>query len=107
MMEKTSNNDLSLQEFTAVIAGSWINPKTNNIYIFTPDPADNSKGQVNIKQNGTETLIPLRIALTRNAAGIQVLVENAAYTVNFVKEPEPMLTIDLEPAGIVELKKLS
>jgi len=32
------NNDLSLQEFTVAITGSWINPETNNKYIFTPDP---------------------------------------------------------------------
>jgi len=106
-MKKTNNNDLSLQEFAVAIAGSWINPKTNNVYIFTPHPTDSSKGEVSIKQNGTETLIALRIALTQNASGIQVLVENTAYSVNFVKEPEPMLSIDLQPAGIVQLVKLS
>ena len=106
-MDHASNNDLSLQDFTTAIAGSWINPKTNNKYIFTPDPKDSLKGEVSIKQNGTETLIALRIEMAKNSEGIQVLVENAAYTVSLIEEPEKTLTIDLPPVGSMRLIKIA
>ena len=106
-MDNASNNDLSLQDFTTVIAGSWINPKTNNKYIFTTDPKDSLKGEVSIKQNGTETLIPLRIEMAKDSKGIQVLVENAAYTVSLIEEPEKTLTIDLPPVGSMRLIKIA
>jgi hypothetical protein len=102
-MDDTKNKDCSFNAFTVAIAGSWINPHTNNRYIFTPDPGNHTKGEVYIKQQGLETAIPLRISLRKGIAGIEVLVENSVYPVTFLENPEETLIIEVEPVGIIRL----
>lgn len=104
-MDDTKNNDCSLAAFAIAIAGNWINPLTNNKYIFTPDPIDGAKGEVSIVQNGVTVPIPLSIALRNEAGSIHVVVENASYPVTFLQEPEPTLIIEVEPVGRIRLVK--